>query len=253
MKSELVVSLAQVPVVKGDVSENLKQHLKWAQVSAKHGANLVVFPELSLIGYELELADTLAFTPESAPFKTLSNAAVSHQIAVIAGCPLRMESTSKPTLGAVICLPDGEVSFYSKQYLHEGEEQFFNAGSKDYFLNINGYKLALAICADFVTPAHSDMASSADADIYLVSALISENGFSTDASILSSIASKHQFPVLLANHISRTGGWQACGNNAIWNAKGKLVGGSESKQPGLVLCSIANHKVDSVEVVHLAE
>ncbi|QSV17460.1 carbon-nitrogen hydrolase family protein [Photobacterium ganghwense] len=248
MKTGIRISLAQIPVVKGNVVANLSNHLTMIAQSSLYGANVVVFPELSLTGYELELAQELAFSPQSPHFSTLSRASIENDIVVIAGCPLNIKNSAKPTIGAVICFPDGTIEFYSKQYLHEGEGTFCASGSEDYVFNVEGYRIGLAICADFSSTAHSLNARMLGADAYIASALISDSGFEADTKILSNIASKHRFPVLLSNHISSTGGWSACGNNTIWNASGDVVLSSASKEHCLVMCSINGHEVYAAQV-----
>lgn len=245
MDTGLTISLVQTPVTKGDLPANLSRHLEMIAISAQKGADLVVFPELSLTGYELEMAEELAMTTQSDVFTRLSDSAVEHNAAVIAGFPLKTSATLKPTIAAVICLPNGKVEFYSKQYLHQGEEIYCSAGNKDYLLEIAGHRIALAICADFSAPEHSQAAHQLGATLYLVSALISQQGFEADANLLADIATKCRFPVLLSNHISTTGGWKACGKNSLWNAKGELVFCSESAQSGLVLCTVKGSDIDA--------
>ncbi len=245
MKSRITISLPQIPVTKGDVSANLKYHIGAIERSSQQSADVVVFPELSLTGYELELAAELAFDPELSVFEEFSQAAVTHEVVVIAGCPLNASVSSKPTIGSVICFPDGKVDFYSKQYLHSGEEVYCSRGERDYHFELKGNQIALAICADFIEPLHSSRAKAMGADVYLVSALISEMGFEPDSKLLSDIASAHHFPVLLSNHISVTGGWETCGKNSIWGADGNRVTLPNSKEDCLVLCTIDNDHIEA--------
>ncbi|OIQ26517.1 carbon-nitrogen hydrolase family protein [uncultured Vibrio sp.] len=241
----VVVSLAQVPVVKGDIRTNLSNHLIQIEQSAHHGADVVVFPELSLTGYELELAKELALDKNPARFSQLSQASIEHEVVVIAGCPLNVDYDSKPAIGAVICFPDGRVEFYSKQFLHPGEERYCVEGSGDYFVDLNGYKIALAVCADFSNPEHSKRARQLGADLYIASALISESGFQADALQLQALARTNQFSVLLSNHISQTGGWNVAGNNTIWGADGDVEYGSGTKQPCIFVCTIENDTIST--------
>ncbi len=243
MRSDIIISLAQVPVAKGDVVKNISSHLAMIEQSSSFGADVVVFPELSLTGYELELVQELAFSQEPSNFAELSQASVKHNLIVIAGCPLETENSIKPTIGAVICFPNGTIDFYSKQYLHDGEEKYCSPGSEDYLFNVKGNLIGLAICADFSYPEHSFRVAERDADVYIASALISDSGFEVDAKILSNIAFTYKFPVLLSNHISPTGGWVVCGNNTVWDASGQVVLSSESKEQCLVLCTITGHEV----------
>lgn len=236
--SSITISLAQAPVTKGVVEDNLNIHLSYISESSSIGADLVVFPELSLSGYELELAEKLAFHKESPEFKTLSKSSIDNNIIVIAGCPLANEEY-KPAIGAVICFPNGNIDFYLKQFLHEGEGKYCSSGTEDYLFSAGGYRLALAVCADFSEPKHQKNAAEGGADIYIASALISETGYQTDAHILSQIASQYKIPVLLSNHISQTGGWATCGKNAVWNSSGEMVVSSDGKEECLVLCTFS--------------
>ncbi|WNJ97209.1 carbon-nitrogen hydrolase family protein [Vibrio ruber] len=248
MKTGVTISLAQIPVSRGDLSGNLEHHVKMIKQSSDHHADVVVFPELSLTGYELDLVTKLAFLPEPSSFKELSQASIENEIIVIAGCPLQTTSSSKPAIGAVVCFPNGVVEFYSKQYLHLGEENYCSCGSTDYLFNINGYQIALAICADFTKPEHPQQAKRLGADIYLVSALISEKGYAPDSKILSEIASGLRFPVLLSNHISVTGGWKTCGKSSVWNSYGERVIGDSFKKSGLVLCTISGDEIEATRI-----
>ena len=138
----------------------------------------------------------------------------------------------------MICFPNGEHTFYLKQHLHEGEEVYCAPGCDSGLIKVNGTRIALAVCADFTHPSHAATAAAQQADVYLASALISPGGYAYDAELLAATAKRHQLPVLLANHISTTGGWQTCGNSGGWNAAGELAVSANGTQPCLVLCRI---------------
>ncbi|PRY63508.1 putative amidohydrolase [Vreelandella songnenensis] len=249
--SSITIGLAQLPVVKGAVSENLAAHLAYIERAAKNGADVVVFPELSLTGYELALLEELAMSRASDVFNTLSGAAAQHNIVVIAGCPLGNEG-NKPRIGAVICFPSGEREFYAKQYLHEGEDVYCSPGTQHYLFTVNDTRIALAVCADFANPAHIKAAAAQQAEVYIASALISEAGYEADAELLAAMAKHHQMPVLLSNHLSITGGWQTCGNSGGWNAEGELTVAANGTEPGLVQCHIHQGQLTDGKVNHVS-
>ena len=245
----ITIALAQLPVTKAAVNDNLQRHLAYIERAAALGANVVAFPELSLTGYELALLSQLAMPRDDATFAALSAAAVATNTVVIAGCPLH-NPNGKPHIAAVICFPNGEHTFYLKQHLHEGEEVYCAPGYESGLINVNGTRIALAVCADFTHPSHAATAAKQQADVYLASALISPGGYATDAELLATIAKRHQLPVLLANHIFTTGGWQTCGNSGGWNAAGELTVKANGTQPSLVLCRIHQGAISgSVEVM----
>ena len=233
----ITIALAQLSVSKAAVDENLQTHLAYIERAAALGANVVAFPELSLIGYELALLSQLAMPRHDKTFAALTAAAVATNTVVIAGCPLH-NPNGKPYIAAVICFPNGEHTFYLKQHLHEGEDVYCVPGHENCLINVNGTRIALAVCADFTHPNHSATTASQQADVYLTSALISPGGYAKDTELLAAIAQRHQLPVLLANHVSTTGGWQTCGNSGGWNAAGELTVKANGTQQCLVLCRI---------------
>lgn len=229
-------ALAQHKVVKGNIEENLSLHKKFCSDAARLRADIITFPELSLTGYEPSLLGQLAIDTSSNLVQELSQSAVSNGITVIAGCPIK-SGQSKPYIGAIICHPRGEVDFYSKQYLHQGESDYCIAGIENYFFNVNQIKIALAVCADFTEPRHQSDALTEKAGVYLVSALISKGGFSQDSELLSHIATKIKAPVLLSNFLGETGGWDTAGKCSVWDKEGNTVVQGSHCEEGLTLCT----------------
>lgn len=63
---KLTLALAQMDTRLGDVRANLDKHLQYAREARASGADLLVFPELSLTGYALQdLTSTVAHSPTS--------------------------------------------------------------------------------------------------------------------------------------------------------------------------------------------
>ncbi len=76
-------------------------HVAAIEAAAKHEVSVLLFPELSLTGYEPNLAPERGFTsayPRLVPHLALSR---QHQVTAIVGAPLR-NPTGKPALGAVL-------------------------------------------------------------------------------------------------------------------------------------------------------
>ncbi|MEJ5224823.1 MAG: nitrilase-related carbon-nitrogen hydrolase, partial [Anaerolineales bacterium] len=83
---QLPLALAQINTKLGDTNANLEKHLRLAEQAAQNGAELVIFPELSLTGYVLQdLAAAVALTPSpgNSIFAALREA--SRRIDILAG------------------------------------------------------------------------------------------------------------------------------------------------------------------------
>lgn len=217
MSSSICISLVQMASLCGQLEANLQTHLRAIALSAQHQV-----------------------------VQTLSQAAIQHKLLVIAGCPLLAENGSA-FIGALLCFPDGKVQTYRKQYLHPSEERYCLPGTTSCYFHFKGHNLALAICADFASPQHAQDARGAGTDIYLASALITAGGYQADSHTLADIARQGQCAVLLANYVGETGGWQSCGQSAIWGVDGELVLAADG-EPGLLLCDIDNRQSQARQV-----
>ena len=60
---EVIIGVAQIKPVPGAVDENIGIHRRWIQQAAEKDVDVLIFPELSLTGYEPGLAKELAMTP----------------------------------------------------------------------------------------------------------------------------------------------------------------------------------------------
>jgi predicted amidohydrolase len=228
------IAVAQTCPVRGDVAANLDEHLRLAGRAAAEGAQLVLFPELSLTGYEIGLADQLAFSEDDSRITPIAELAEARGIIVIAGAPVRIGS--RLHIGAFIVGPDRSVRLYTKQRMGAfseaarcdgivppAERTAFEPGGRDPLIGFAGRTAAVAICADIGEPLHPQRAAARGADTYLASMFVIPSEFEADALKLSRYAAGYSLVVALANFGSATGGLAAAGRSSIWAASGELL------------------------------
>jgi len=228
----LTIAVAQVPSVKGHVSQNVQTHLSVIKQAAELNVTYIVFPELSLTGYEPELAADLAFTKDDQRLQPLIECAKKHKITVSVGVPLM--SYGLPKIGALIISPLGEVTHYQKMYLHPGEDTYFSKGDNHCVLSIGNHKLASAICADTNHQEHVQACVELGATVYIAGVLISDNGYAADSAKLAHYADKYNMLVAMANHNRLTGQWQPIGKSAIYY-KNSVLAMADEQQNALVV------------------
>ncbi len=227
------IAAAQCPSIAGDIERNIQLHLQMVEAAVEQGIELLVFPELSLTGYEPAFAERCKLQPTDgrlAPFRQLAN---RHQITLVLGAPIDT-GESRPALGSIVFSPYG-VSTYYKQHLHPGEEQFFQPGQASRPIKVKDLPVALAICADSSHPEHVQAAVDAHAHIYASSMMVSIEGFNNDSQQLQQYASQHQITVLMANHCAPTGGWKPAGRSTIWSPEGNVLCSADITEPALVI------------------
>ncbi|RMR01326.1 Hydrolase, carbon-nitrogen protein [Pseudomonas syringae pv. helianthi] len=231
-----ILAVAQFCSAKGDVQRNLAGHLAFMQRAADLGANYLLFPELSLTGYEPNLARELALSPDDARLQPIMALAEILRLTTTLGIPLRQPDDSV-LIGALTFTAQGDVIPYAKQYLHPGEDAVFSAGHRDCLLALDQQRIGLCICADFSHPEHARRMAESGAGVYAASVLISPAGYEHDARLLAGRARRHTLPVLMANHGGPTGGWQSAGRSGLWDEAGRWVGGMQGAGNGLVVAT----------------
>ncbi|MBZ4033310.1 carbon-nitrogen hydrolase family protein [Flavobacterium sp. 17A] len=230
----MILATAQTKPKRGDISSNLLNHYKLIELAVQNGANLIAFPELSITGYERENAAALTFTKDDYRIDHLKELAARHNIIIVAGAPILIES--EMFIGEFVISPDDSVSIYTKQFLHEGENEFFKS-SFDYnpMVRIEDQNISFAICADIDNPLHAESAAKNNTDIYIASIFFSPNGISNAYIDLQNYAQKHKMNVLMSNFSGESWGSPSAGQSAFWNNKGELVAQMNDSDSGLLL------------------
>ena len=237
----ITLAAAQSASVPGDVPRNVEHHLEFAHLAVEHGADLLIFPELSLTGYELDLARELARMPDSKEFAPLGRFAEASGMTIVAGAPLVASSAGDLHLGALIFRPDGAVLRYSKPHLHggedEGEARVFVPGVGGPVFEVGEAIVGLAICRDAKFPQHAQDAADRGANVYAVGALVDEADYPAKAAILAGHARRHNMAVVLSNYAGQSGGWISAGKSAIWSERGECVAASGDTEEALVIAT----------------
>lgn len=231
----LTLAAAQFISVAGDVPENIQRHVAFMREAAEQGVQLLVFPELSLTGYEPSLAAGLAIAPEDALLSPLREMARELQITAVVGMPIRLTPHGGVLIGALVLGADGGLALYTKQHLHPGEDVAFVAGQGGAALERGSDRVALAVCADFSHASHPLAAAQSGANVYAASVLISERGYAGDSALLQGYARKYKLLVLMTNHGGPSGGWACAGRSAVWIADGSLLAAATGIGEALVI------------------
>lgn len=147
------LALAQINTRLGRPKDNLKKHLEYIEEAVSKGADLLVFPELSLTGYILQdLASTVACRPASDDplFAPLIEA--SKKIDLVVGF-VEEDVRSRYYISAAY-LSEGKVlhvhrKLYLPTYGLFDEGRFFAAGDSVRAFDTRFGRFGLLICEDF--------------------------------------------------------------------------------------------------------
>jgi len=227
------VAIAQIAAIKGNIEKNIENHLKWIKLAIQNNAGVLVFPELSLTGYEPELAEILATNQDDTRLDVIQNLSDRNGITIGVGLPTKDERDT--FISMIIFQPYKERITYSKQYLYPPEQPIFKAGKNPLVLNIETEVVSPAICYEISNKAHCEFAKRNKATLYIASVLSSINGIDDDMKKLSDIAKNNNLVTFMANYVGESGGYKCAGKSSIWDTTGKLIGQLDGETEGIIM------------------
>lgn len=133
------IALAQMRSAAGNIEKNTLRHQEMIGEALKQDAEMIIFPELSLTGYEPRLAKSLAIYPEDPRLDVFQQTSDAGNIVIGLGAPTR--HASGICISLLFFLPGQECRLYSKRYLHIDEEPYFVSGQNFPVLQVNEKKL----------------------------------------------------------------------------------------------------------------
>ena len=235
------IAIAQTKPVRGDIESNINNHKKIIELAVTYQADIIVFPELSITGYEPELAKQLATAKDDHRFDELQTISDDKKIIICVGMP----TNSGPCvyISMIIFQPAKPRELYSKQYLHSDEEPYFINGDQQVFVTNGNHKIAPAICYELSVSEHSENAFNNAATIYMVSVAKTNSGVEKAIETLSAIAKKYSIVVVLSNSVGPSDNFIAAGKSSIWNNKGSLLAQLDNLNEGLLIFNTDTHEI----------
>lgn len=213
----LSVAAAQPLTVSEDVVGNAARH---ADAVLDAAADVVVFPELSLTGYELSAA---GLDPADPRLEPIVDACTRCNTIAFAGAPVIGDRGRHI---AMLAIDRGGVRIvYRKMWLGGDEVDRFAAGTSPAVVSCAGWRLGLAICKDTGVAAHAESTMSLGCDVYLAGVLETAADAAVQPRRASRIAARHGVWVVIASFAGSTGGGyrEAAGGSGIWRPDGTVV------------------------------
>ena len=248
---ELKLALAQINTKLGLVESNLEKHLMQIEQAAHDGAQLVVFPELSLTGYVLQdLVPTVAqrADPSDPIFKQLL--AASQDIDVVVGF-VEEDVRNRFFISSAYLSQGTVLHVHRKVYLPTyglfDEGRFFAWGDSTAAFDTRFGRMGMLICEDFWHVSPPYLLWLDGADIFIFISASPGRGLS-DAPQLSTVhwvesinrayASSFTSFVVHCNRVGYEDGLHFSGGSTVFDPDGDLVIRAPFDQESLTICSL---------------
>ncbi len=149
------VALAQVTAKLGDLEANLSKHLEYIEKAKDAGADLVIFPELSLTGYYLQdITNVIGMrvSPPAPPLQKLLDASRRHKIDICAGF-IEEDARYVPYIAQAYMSGGEIVHVHRKVYLPTygmfDDMRYVGTGKKVRAFDTRFGRMGILICEDF--------------------------------------------------------------------------------------------------------
>jgi predicted amidohydrolase len=218
VREPLVVAVAQPHCVAYDVAANALTHA--ATVRAAR-ARVVVFPELSLTGYELEAP---SIGDDDARLAPIIEACAQTGSLALVGAPVVGER-GRAHIGMLAIDGRGASVAYRKVWVDASESHRFSPGERPSVLDVDGWRLGLAICRDTGIAQHASDTAALGIDAYVAGTLMFDHEIAIQDGRARRIATDHGVWVAFASFAGPTGGGyvRTAGHSGIWSPDGDVV------------------------------
>jgi predicted amidohydrolase len=248
---KLTIALAQINTCLGDVDANLEKHLSLVKEAHASGADLLVFPELSLTGYVLQdLASAVAHHPnvDDVIFRRLLEA--SHNLDLVVG--FVDEDQRHRFFISAAYLSSGEVlhihhKIYLPTYGLFDEGRFFAWGDAIRAFDTRFGRMGILICEDFWHASPPYLLWLDGADTFLFTSASPGRGLTSEPQLESArwveqinraYASLFTAFVAHANRVGYEDGLNFWGGSTLFDPNGDLIVNGPYQEEALILGEI---------------
>ncbi len=226
LSNTVTFALAQSHFLVGDITANAEKMRKLAIEARDQGADVIVFPELALLGYppqDLLLRPSLSGRVKSA-LSTLSDV---DDIVMIVGYP---HVDHHGTFNSAAILHNGhQKGFYHKQILPNygvfDERRYFDKGRNQVLFDYKGITIGLLICEDLWEkgPINELKKQGADLIVSLNASPFEINKQDKRKSMLTTCSREHSLPIVYVNAVGGQDDLVFDGGSMVVQADGRIA------------------------------
>lgn len=253
MTGRLRLAVVQCSSQAADVQANLARLAETAHAAAACDAQLVVFPEMYLTGYnigEWDIRD-LAQSPDGPAMQFIRQTACDADMHICVGYPERA-SDGQIYNSALICDPRGRVVLnYRKSHLFGDTERkvFTRPGPQLPLAVVHGVSVGLLICYDVEFPENVRALAMARADVVVVPTANMEPFHAVCETVVPARAYENQLYVAYANYCGNHDGLAYCGGSSIVGPDGTALARA-GEGVGLLVADVDRAVIDRTRSRH---
>jgi len=253
MKEKIKVALAQVSCKRGDKKVNIRKIEDNVVRARKQGAELVIFPELSITGYVLrdqiyELAETIPGQSTNI-LEKLAGKTGTH---IIFGLPELSDKTQATIYNAAVLVgPDGFIGKYRKMYLPTHsvfeEKRYFRPGYQPAVFETDLGKIGLIICYDIFFPEVSRLTRLKGAQLIVCISASPATRRAFFETLTTARAIENTAFLAYVNLVGIEDGLQFWGGSRLIGPNGRILAKTEYDKEDLVIGDVNYSDIKTIE------
>jgi len=247
------IALGQINPTVGDFSGNAAKIIEFSQRAKAGGAELILFPELSVCGYPpRDLVERPSFVARNR-LTAEQIASATRGISVICGLVTPAESeTGKSVMNSAALLQEGKVTFLQSKMLLPTYDVFdemrnFAPAKSQRLFSFGGSRVALTICEDawndklfwpkrlyVVDPIEALVRAGGNLILNISASPFWIGKREVRRDMLASISRQYQIPVAMVNQVGGNDSLLFDGSSIVLNAEGKVIAQACSFEEDLI-------------------
>jgi predicted amidohydrolase len=217
VRPPLTIAAAQPACVPGDLAATARAHADAVRAAR---ARVVVFPELSLTGYELAAGPV---APDDAALAPLVEACAATGTLALAGAPVA--DGDRVHIATLAVGAAGTTVAYRKTFLGGAEPERFSPGDGPASVDVDGRRVGLGICKDTGVARHVHDTAALAVDVYVAGLVHRPDELPEQDRRGAAIARACDAHVAFASFAGPTGGGydRTAGTSTIWSPSGSVL------------------------------
>lgn len=248
------IAVAQFNPIVGDLTGNAARTIEWMERAADEGADLIVFPELSVVGYSPhDLLDNVHFIDAVEAAVRHIHAHVPAGMGAIVGAPVRNpDPLGKKLYNAALLLEANKPARMTAKMLLPtydvyDEYRYFEPADSQEVLDFKGMRLGIHICEDmwnleeYATyhmydrnPVTELVDQGVDLLVNLSASPYAHDRHDVRSGIIMTLCKRHGVPFLMANQVGANTELIFDGDSRVHNGEGVMVACAPSFQEALI-------------------
>ena len=260
MKPSLRIALLQIDTTAGDLEGNADLIVRGVRAAAEQGADLVVTPELALMGYlPRDLLMSQGFVDRAFHMLERMAGELRGAPALLVGLATRNPAAAgRPLLNSAALVRNGAVGpLFHKTLLPTydvfDEDRYFEPAKEPGILAFGGWRLGISICEDIWNdrdfwqrrryerdPVETLVAEGAEAILNLSASpfYVSKQPLRED--MLGHMTRRHKLPLIMVNQVGANDDLIFDGESCAFDAEGRLFARAKAFSEDLIVVDLAS-------------